>query len=186
MQITLITPMEIESEKAKKAIASLTFPKNNYKVVVSGIGREAIAKTMLHLPKSDCVVLLGFGGIVGKSTQMQNHLQFGCPVEITKASLFGYEGLQFENGKPITANSKTNLPNLASVTSDKFVKTTNLSQKTIVDMEDYTFMYIKREQDFIIRVISDFLPHNTEIDFFEEVKKIDFLPAIVAIESVFD
>jgi hypothetical protein len=51
-------------------------------------------------------------------------------------------------------------------------------------MEDYTFMYLKRPQDFIIRVISDFLPHETEIDFFEHVKEIDFLPAIQAIETV--
>lgn len=44
-------------------------------------------------------------------------------------------------------------------------------------------MYLKRPQDFIVRVISDYLPHETEIDFFEHVKKIDFLSAIEAIEA---
>ena len=51
-------------------------------------------------------------------------------------------------------------------------------------MEDYTFMFLKRPQDFIVRVISDFLPHETEIDFFDHVKQINFLPAIQAIETV--
>jgi hypothetical protein len=37
-------------------------------------------------------------------------------------------------------------------------------------MEDYTFMFLKQPQDFIVRIISDFLPHTQEIDFFEEVK----------------
>jgi hypothetical protein len=50
-------------------------------------------------------------------------------------------------------------------------------------MEDYTFMYLKKPQDGIIRIISDFLPHETEIDFFEEVKSIDFIEAIKAIET---
>ena len=45
-------------------------------------------------------------------------------------------------------------------------------------MEDYTFMYLKKPQDFIVRIISDFLPHETEIDFFEEVKRIDFFVAL--------
>jgi len=51
-------------------------------------------------------------------------------------------------------------------------------------MEDYTFMYLKQPQDFIVRIISDFLPHTHEIDFFEEVKPIDFYKAIDAIERV--
>jgi len=50
-------------------------------------------------------------------------------------------------------------------------------------MEDYTFMYLKKPQDGIIRIISDYLPHETEIDFFEEVKGIDFLEAIKVIEE---
>jgi hypothetical protein len=36
-----------------------------------------------------------------------------------------------------------------------------------------------------VRIISDFLPHTHEIDFFEEVKPIDFYKAIEAIERVF-
>ena len=183
MKVTIITPMEIESEKVKIALQKIVASKHEYSIVISGIGREAIAKTMLHLTKSDCVVLVGFGGIVGKNNQMPSNLKLGCAVEITKSGLFGYEGLQFENGKPITTNGRTSLPNLISVTSDKFVRTTSLAEKTIINMEDYTFMYLKREQDFIIRIISDFLPHETEIDFFEEVKQIDFLPAILAIEN---
>ena len=51
-------------------------------------------------------------------------------------------------------------------------------------MEDYTFMYLKKSQDFIVRIISDFLPHETEIDFFEEVKRIDFLEAVQAIDAL--
>ena len=49
-------------------------------------------------------------------------------------------------------------------------------------MEDYTFMYLKKPQDFIIRIISDFLPHEKEIDFFEEVKTIDFLEAMQLVD----
>ena len=40
------------------------------------------------------------------------------------------------------------------------------------------------DENFILRIISDFLPHETEIDFFEHVKEIDFLPAIQAIENL--
>jgi hypothetical protein len=50
-------------------------------------------------------------------------------------------------------------------------------------MEDYTFKYLKRPQDFIVRIISDFLPHETEIDFFEEVKGIDFLEGVKAVDD---
>ncbi len=176
--------MEVEHLKVKRAIHKLTSTVNEYEVITSGIGREAMAKTMMKLPQNDCTVLLGFGGIVGVKNQLDSNLQFGNPVEITQASLYGYEGLQFENGKPISTNAKTNLPSLASQTSDKFVKTTHLSQKTIVSMEDYTFMYLKQKQDFIVRIISDFLPHETEIDFFKEVEKIDFLPTLKVIEQL--
>jgi hypothetical protein len=62
------------------------------------------------------------------------------------------------------------------------VTTTNLEQRTIINMEDYTFMFLKQPQDFIVRIISDFLPHTQEIDFFEEVKSIDFSNAIHALE----
>ena len=50
-------------------------------------------------------------------------------------------------------------------------------------MEDYTFMYLKKPQDFIIRIVSDFLPHATEIDFFKEIEQISFEEAIKAIEE---
>jgi hypothetical protein len=50
-------------------------------------------------------------------------------------------------------------------------------------MEDYTFKYLKKPQDFIVRIISDFLPHETEIDFFEEVKGIDFLEGVKAVDD---
>ena len=36
----------------------------------------------------------------------------------------------------------------------------------LVNMEDYTFMYLKKTDDCIVRIISDFLPHESEIDFF--------------------
>jgi len=184
MNIILITPMEIEREKALIAINKISNSKHNYQVLASGIGRESIAKTMMHLPDSDCVELVGFAAIVGKEAELPLSLGFGKPIEITNTSLYGYEGGLFENGKPIQAETKLNLPKLSSLTSDKFVRTTNLKIETIVNMEDYTFMYLKRPQDFIIRVISDFLPHETEIDFFEHVKEIDFLPAIQAIENM--
>ena len=184
MNIIIVTPMEIEREKALAAISKIKNSKHNYQVVASGIGRESIAKTMMHLPSSDCVVLVGFAAIVGKETELPSELGFGKPIEITTSSLYGYEGGLFENGKPIEVAAKLNLPTLSSLTSDKFVRTTNLKVETIVNMEDYTFMYLKRPQDFIVRVISDFLPHETEIDFFEHVKEIDFLPAIQAIEMV--
>jgi hypothetical protein len=174
--------MEIEREKALNAIDKISNSKHNYQVFTSGIGRESMAKTIMHLPDSDCVVLLGFAAIVGKEKELPLNLGFGKPIEITTASLYGYEGGLFENGKPIETEAKLNLPVLSSLTSDKFVRTTNLKVETIVNMEDYTFMFLKREQDFIIRIISDFLPHETEIDFFEHVKEIDFLPAIQSIE----
>jgi hypothetical protein len=176
--------MEIEREKVLVAINRIINTKHNYQVITCGIGRESIAKTMMHLPSSDCVVLVGFAAIVGKEAELSSCLGFGKPIEITTTSLYGYEGGLFENGKPIQVEAKLNLPTLSSLTSDKFVRTTNLKTETIVNMEDYTFMYLKRPQDFIVRIISDFLPHETEIDFFEHVKQINFLSAIQAIETV--
>lgn len=175
--------MEIENEKVLSAIARIQNKKHDYNLVVSKIGREATAKTMMQIPESDVNILLGFAAIVGKETDMPNELSFGKPIEITTASLYGYEGGLFENGKPIQVEPKLNLPSLSSLTSDKFVRTTDLAEKTVVNMEDYTFMYLKRPQDFILRVISDYLPHEVEIDFFEHVKDIDFLSAIEAIEN---
>ena len=175
--------MEIENEKVISAIARIQNKKHDYQIIVSEIGREATAKTMMKLPESDVNILLGFAAIVGKELEMSNELSFGKPIEITTASLYGYEGGLFENGKPIRVQPKLNLPCLSSLTSDKFVRTTELAEKTVVNMEDYTFMYLKRPQDFILRVISDYLPHEVEIDFFEHVKDIDFLSAIEVIEE---
>lgn len=186
MKINIITPMEIENEKVINAIARIQNKKHKYHLVTSEIGREATAKTMMHLPDSDINILLGFAAIVGKESEMPNELSFGKPIEITTVSLYGYEGGLFENGKPIRVQPKLNLPCLSSLTSDKFVRTTDLAEKTVVNMEDYTFMYLKRPQDFIVRVISDYLPHETEIDFFEHLKDIDFLSAIETIESCID
>jgi hypothetical protein len=183
MKIILLTPMDIEQEKALKALAQIPNLQNDYEVIVSGIGRESTAKTLMQLPQHDICVLLGFAAIVGKESNLPVGLQFGKPIEITQATLYGYEGGLFENGAPITTKPKTSLPVLASLTSDKFVRTTDLAEQTIINMEDYTFMYLKKPQDFIVRIISDFLPHETEIDFFEEVKNIDFTEAVKAIET---
>ncbi|WP_395632493.1 hypothetical protein [Flavobacterium sp.] len=183
MKIILLTPMDIEQEKALKALAQIPNLQNDYEVIVSGIGRESTAKTLMQLPQHDSCVLLGFAAIVGKESNLPVELRFGKPIEITQATLYGYEGGLFENGAPITTEAKTTLPVLASLTSDKFVRTTDLAEQTIINMEDYTFMYLKKPQDFIVRIISDFLPHETEIDFFEEVKNIDFTEAVKVIEE---
>lgn len=182
-KIIILTPMEIEKEKVLQALSLIPNKKHTYEVLVSGIGRESTAKTMLQMPPHDACVLMGFAALVGKATEMPEHLQLGKPIEITEASLYGYEGGLFENGAPIKKMPHLNLPCLFSLTSDKFVRTTNLATKTVVNMEDYTFMYLKKPQDCIVRIISDFLPHETEIDFFEEVKGIDFLEGVLAIEG---
>lgn len=176
--------MEIEREKVLHALARIPHLNHTYDIIVSGIGRESTAKTMMHLPLHDICILMGFAALVGKEANLPSHLRLGKPIEITNASLYGYEGGLFENGKPIINEPKLNLPCLSSLTSDKFVRTTDLAEKTVVNMEDYTFMYLKKSQDFIIRIISDFLPHETEIDFFEEVKTIDFLEGIQAINGI--
>lgn len=183
MKIILLTPMDIEQEKALNALARMPKLQNDYEVIVSGIGRESTAKTLMQLPQHDVCILLGFAAIVGKESSLPDDLQFGKPIEITQATLYGYEGGLFENGAPITSEAKSILPVLGSLTSDKFVRTTDLAEQMVINMEDYTFMYLKKPQDFILRIISDFLPHETEIDFFEEVKSIDFLEAIKAIEE---
>lgn len=174
--------MEIEQEKVLNALSRIPVLQHTYDVRVSGIGRESTAKALMELPQHDCCILMGFAAIVGKSRDLPDHVQLGKPIEITRASLYGYEGGLFENGKPITVTPRLQLPNLASLTSDKFVRTTDLAIGTVVNMEDYTFMYLKKPQDCIVRIISDFLPHETEIDFFEEVKHIDFIEAVRGIE----
>ena len=45
-------------------------------------------------------------------------------------------------------------------------------------------MYLKRPHDFIIRIISDFLPHQDEIDFFKVIEDISFTPVIEFLESL--
>ncbi len=176
--------MEIEREKVLEALAKITNKKHTYEVIVSGIGRESTAKAMMQLPEHAVCVLMGFAAVVGKASHLPDYLQLGKPIEITQASLYGYEGGLFENGKPIINEPRLNLPCLSSLTSDKFVRTTDLAEKTVVNMEDYTFMYLKKPQDCIVRIISDFLPHETEIDFFEEVKGIDFLEGVNALEEI--
>lgn len=182
MNIIILTPMEIEQEKVHYALSRIPDLKHNYKVVVSGIGRESTAKALMNLPKHDVCILMGFAALVGKEKDLPLHLRLGKPIEITNSSLYGYEGTLFENGKAILSESKLSLPCLSSLTSDKFVRTTDLAELTVVNMEDYTFMYLKKPEDFIIRIISDFLPHEKEIDFFEEVKTIDFFEVIQLVD----
>jgi len=182
MNIIILTPMEIEQEKVNYALSRIPDLKHNYNVLVSGIGRESTAKALMNLPHHDVCILMGFAALVGKEKDLPLHLRLGKPIEITNSSLYGYEGGLFENGKAILSESKLNLPSLFSLTSDKFVRTTDLAERTVVNMEDYTFMYLKKPQDFIIRIISDFLPHEKEIDFFEEVKTIDFFEAVQLVD----
>ncbi|MCO6175553.1 hypothetical protein NHF50_10920 [Flavobacterium sp. NRK F10] len=184
MKIILLTPMDIEKQKVQQAFAQFSTLKNDYNVVISGIGRENTAKALMNLPEHDLCVLLGFGAVIGQENVLPKQLRLGKPVEITACSLYGYQGELFENGRLIVESARTNLPCLTSLTSDKFVKTTHLTTGTIVNMEDYTFMFLKKPQDFIIRIVSDFLPHATEIDFFKEVEQISFYEAIKAIEEV--
>ena len=181
-KIIILTPMEIEQEKVQDALSRIPDLKHNYEVVVSGIGRESAAKALMQLPLHDVCILMGFAAIIGKQNNLPAYLGFGKPIEITNSSLYGYEGGLFENGAPIFSEPKTKLPSLASLTSDKFVRTTDLAAQTIINMEDYTFMFLKNPQDFIIRIISDFLPHESEIDFFEEVKAIDFFEAMQLVD----
>ena len=107
MKIILLTPMDIEQEKALNALARMPNLQNDYEVIVSGIGRESTAKALMHLPKHDVCILLGFAAIVGKESNLPAHLQFGKPIEITHATLYGYEGGLFENGKPLFTEPST-------------------------------------------------------------------------------
>ncbi len=176
--------MDIEREKVLSALSRIPTPKHEYEVIVSGIGRESTAKAFMDLPVHDVCVLMGFAAVVGKESSLPEYLGLGKPIEITNASLYGYEGGLFENGKPIVVSPHLNLPVLSSLTSDKFVRTTDLPAKTVVNMEDYTFMFLKKPQDFIVRIISDFLPHEKEIDFLEEVKGIDSLEGVLVLDQI--
>ncbi len=184
MKITVLTPMEIEREKMLDAFRATPSLKHSYEVITSGIGRENTAKGFLKKPESDLCVLVGFTAIVGKERTLPKELKKGELAETVASSLFGYQGEIFENGKLRLASPKTQLPCLTSLTSDKFVTTTDIPVGTLINMEDYTFMCLKNPQDFIIRVISDFLPHQEEIDFFKTVEDIKFDKVISVLESL--
>ena len=64
MKIILLTPMDIEQEKALNALARMPNLQNDYEVIVSGIGRESTAKTLMQLPQHDVCVLVGFLGVL--------------------------------------------------------------------------------------------------------------------------
>ncbi len=183
MKITILTPMEVEKEKMLEAFGKIPSLKHSYEVITSGIGRENTAKGFLKKSESDVCVLVGFTAIVGKERTLPNELKKGELVETVTSSLFGYQGEIFENGKLRLASPKTQLPCLSSLTSDKFVTTTNIPVGTLINMEDYTFMCLKKPQDFIIRVISDFLPHQEEIDFFKVIEDITFDKVVTVLEN---
>ncbi|MDR1877908.1 MAG: hypothetical protein LBQ84_09845 [Flavobacteriaceae bacterium] len=184
MKITILTPMDVEREKMLDAFREVSSLKHSYEVISSGIGRENTAKGLLKSPESDICVLVGFTAIVGKENSLPKELKKGELVEVVASSLFGYKGEIFENGKLKLSSPKTNLPCLSSLTSDKFVTTTDIPIGTLINMEDYTFMCLKRPQDFIIRIISDFLPHKEEIDFFKVIEDIKFTKVIELLENL--
>ncbi|MDR2122514.1 MAG: hypothetical protein LBP34_05250 [Flavobacteriaceae bacterium] len=184
MKINILTPMEVEQKKILDAFREIPTLKHSYEVIKTGIGRENTAKGFLKNTESDLCILIGFTAIVGKEKTMPAELKKGESVEVVASSLFGYEGEVFENGKLRLTSSKTHLPCLTSLTSDKFVKTTNIPVGTLINMEDYTFMCLKRPQDFIIRVISDFLPHKEEIDFFKVIEDIKFNKVVEVLENI--
>ncbi|WP_255410585.1 hypothetical protein [Apibacter sp. wkB309] len=184
MRINLFTPMREENQKILDALKVFSKLKHSYEVIITGIGREKIAKSMITKPKSDLDVLVGFTAITGIEKTMPKELQKGSLVEVVASSLYGYSGEIFENGKIILSSSHTHFPKLSSLTSDKFVTTSNIPIGTLINMEDYTFMYMKRPQDFILRIISDFLPHQEEIDFFKIIEEIIFSSVIEFLEGL--
>jgi hypothetical protein len=184
MKITVITPMREEQEKITNALNEFSSLQHSYEVMISGIGRENVAKALVNKPGSDLDILVGFTAITGIEKTMPNELKKGSLVEVVASSLYGYSGETFENGKLKLTSSKTKFPSLSSLTSDKFVTTSNLPIGTLINMEDYSFMCLKRPQDFIIRIISDFLPHPQEIDFLKTIEDISFVPVIEFLESL--
>ena len=56
--------MDIEKQKVQQAFSQFTMLKNDYNVVISGIGRENTAKAMMNLPEHDLCILLGFGAVI--------------------------------------------------------------------------------------------------------------------------
>ena len=47
--------MDIEREKVPFSVIPIRKSKNDYQVIVSGIGRESTAKAMMNLPSTMCV-----------------------------------------------------------------------------------------------------------------------------------
>ncbi|WP_128332081.1 hypothetical protein [Apibacter sp. HY039] len=184
MKINLFTPMLEEQNKIEEAFREFPTLFHTYHCTKTGIGREKIAKAMMSKPDSDLDILVGFTAVTGNENTMPEELKKGMPVEVTASSLYGFQGGLFENGKLRLTTSKTHLPCLSSLTSDRFITTTDIPVGTLINMEDYTFMYLKRPQDLIIRVISDFLPHESPIDFFEVIKDISFTPIIQLLEEL--
>ena len=184
MKITILTPMEVEKEKMENAFRESSSLKHSYEIICCGIGRENAALGMMKKPESDLTILVGFTAITGKEKTMPEELKKGQLVEVTSSSLFGYEGEIFENGNIKLTQSKTYLPCLPSLTSDKFIQTTQIPVGTLINMEDYTFMCLKEPGDFIIRIISDFLPHQEEIDFFKVIENITFTPVVEILENL--
>ena len=50
MKIIILTPMEIEQEKVLHALSRITNLNHKYEVIVSGIGREQTAKSLMDYP----------------------------------------------------------------------------------------------------------------------------------------
>ena len=78
--------MDIEQAKVLDAISRISNLKHTYEVIVSGIGRESTAKTLMNLSMHDICVLMGFAAVVGKEAALPSELGFGKPIEITNAS----------------------------------------------------------------------------------------------------
>ena len=66
-----------------------------------------VRKAIMQLPPHDICVLMGFAAVVGKEAHLPDYLHLGKPIEITNASLYGYEGGLFENGKPSSPKSQS-------------------------------------------------------------------------------
>lgn len=60
MKITVITPMREEQEKITNAFNEFSSLQHSYEVIISGIGRENVAKALINKPKSDLDILVGF------------------------------------------------------------------------------------------------------------------------------
>ncbi|WP_260391066.1 hypothetical protein [Apibacter muscae] len=185
MKITLLLPMKEEKEKMLEAFQQYSSLRHIYEIIETGVGRENMAKGFLEKKESDLTVLVGFTAITGIEKTLPIELKKGKLVEVTSTSIYGYKGEIFENGSIKLTNSRTSLPCLSSLTTDQFIRSTDLPIGTLINMEDYTFMCLKKPKDLIIRVISDFLPHNKEIDFFKEIEDIEFYSVVELLEKLY-